>query len=262
MVFKKLLKAMGVGGPSVETVLPQPNVRPGGTLQGEIHIIGGEHVCDISSMSVALMTEVEWESGDHEGRRSMTFAEVPVAGAFQLAPGGRHQLPFTLQVPWENPITHVYGQPLRGMTMGLSTRLDIAKAVDATDLDPIGVHPLPAQERLLDAFARLGFGFRRADVEQGRIRGVRQSLPFYQEIEYAPAPQYARAMNQLEVTFVAYPHAMELILELDKRGGLLSEGHDAFGSFTVEYASAEEVNWESQLDGWLQQACKRRGLFF
>ncbi|MGH3731374.1 MAG: sporulation protein, partial [Micromonosporaceae bacterium] len=59
VVFKKLLRAMGVGGPEVETLLPDPHVRPGGTLQGEIHIVGGEHPCDISSMSVALVTEVE-----------------------------------------------------------------------------------------------------------------------------------------------------------------------------------------------------------
>ncbi|MGH3662888.1 MAG: sporulation protein [Micromonosporaceae bacterium] len=262
MVFKKLLKAMGVGGPSVETVLPNPNVRPGEALQGEIHLIGGDHSSDISNVSVALVTEVEHESGDYEGRSTRTFAEVPVSGAFTLAPGTRHQFSFNMQVPWENPLTHVYGQPLRGMTMGLSTRLAVAKAVDATDLDPVAVHPLPAQERLLEAFSRLGFHFRTADVEEGRIRGVNQTLPFYQEIEFAPAPQFANAMNQLEVTFVANPQHMDMVLELDKRGGMLTEGHDAFGLFRVDYASAGQTNWETQLDSWLQEACKRRGLFF
>lgn len=262
MVFKKLLQAMGVGGPSIETHLPNPNVRPGETLQGEIHIMGGDHLTDITQMSVALVTEVEWESGDHEGRSTRTFAEVPVSGAFQLAPGARHQMPFGMQVPWENPVTHLYGQHLRGMTMGLSTRLSVAKAVDATDLDPVAVHPLPSQERLLEAFSRLGFQFRSADVEQGRIRGVHQTLPFYQEIEFYPAPQYQGAMKQLEVTFVANPQSMVMVLELDKRGGLLSEGHDAFGSFTVDHATAQQTDWESQLDRWLQEACRRRGLFF
>lgn len=262
MVFKKLLQAMGVGGPSIETVLTTPNVRPGETLQGTVSIEGGEHATEITQISVALVTEVEYESGDHEGRTTRTFAEVPVAGAFQLAAGARHQLPFSMQVPWENPVTHLYGHPLHGMKMGLSTRLSVAKAVDATDLDPVAVHPLPAQERLLDAFVRLGFQFRRADVEEGRIRGVHQTLPFYQEIEFAPAAQYHSAMKQLEVTFVAGPGSLVMVLELDKRGGLLTEGHDTFGSFTVDYATAHQLDWESQLDAWLQQACKRRGLFF
>ena len=130
------------------------------------------------------------------------------------------------------------------------------------DPDQINVHPLPAQERILDGFARLGFRFKGADLERGHLRGVRQTLPFYQEIEFYPAPQYARAMNQLEVTFVANPASMVMVLELDKRGGLLTEGHDTLGAFTVDYATAGQVNWEQQLDGWLQQACKRRGLFF
>ena len=262
MVFKKLLQALGVGGPSIETVLSNPNVRPGETLQGNITILGGDHQTDIQGISLALVTEVEWEAGDSEGHTTHEFAEVQVSGPFQLLPGARHELPFSMQVPWEVPITHMYGQPLRGMVMGLSTRLAVAKAIDATDLDPVAIHPLPAQERLLEAFVRLGFEFRSADVEEGRIYGVHQTLPFYQEIEFYPAPQYRSAMNQLEVTFVAYPNSMVMVLELDKRGGLLTEGHDAFGSFTIDYATVDQINWEQQLDDWLRESCKRRGLFF
>ena len=33
MVFKKMLAAFGVGGPSVDTVLATPVVQPGGTPQ-------------------------------------------------------------------------------------------------------------------------------------------------------------------------------------------------------------------------------------
>src|SRR5512139_827583 len=38
VVFKKLMKAMGVGGPSVETVLHNPNTVPGGTVTGVINL--------------------------------------------------------------------------------------------------------------------------------------------------------------------------------------------------------------------------------
>jgi sporulation-control protein len=69
------------------------------------------------------------------------------------------------------------------------------------------VHPLPAQDRILDAFLRLGLRFSRADVERGRVYGVQQTLQFYQEIELRPAPRYARALNQLEVTFRRDPAA-------------------------------------------------------
>ena len=101
----------------------------------------------------------------------------------------------------------------------------------------------------------------RADVERGHIYGVQQTLPFYQEIEFHPAPQYARAINQLELTFIATPQQLQIVLEIDKRGGLLTEGRDAFGRFTVDHAGAERTDWTAQLDGWLRQSIKQRGLF-
>jgi sporulation-control protein len=101
----------------------------------------------------------------------------------------------------------------------------------------------------------------RADVERGRVHGVQQALPFYHEIEFYPAPQYHRALNQLEVTFLATPTRLQVVLEIDKRGGVFSEGHDASGRFDVDYASAERTEWTAPLDGWLQRSVRRRGLF-
>ncbi|GAA4732614.1 sporulation protein [Phytohabitans rumicis] len=262
MVFKRMLQAMGVGGPSVETVLSNPNCRPGGYLDGQVHVVGGDHAVAIDYVSVGLVTKVEVESGDSEYNTIQEFHTKRLTGAFQLAPGGRHDIPFRFEVPWETPITELYGQHLHGMTMGLRTELEVARAVDKGDLDAVAVHPLPAQERILDALLRLGFRFSKADVERGRIHGVQQTLPFYQEIEFYPAPQYARAFNQLEVTFIPTPHQLQVVLEVDKRGGVFTEGRDAFGRFTVDYASAEQADWAGQLDGWLRQSSQRRGLFF
>ncbi|SEG72822.1 sporulation-control protein [Thermomonospora echinospora] len=261
MVFKKLMKAMGVGGPSVETTLHNPNTTPGGTITGDVHLLGGDHDSDIKYVSVALKTRVEVESGDSEYHSDLEYAKIRLTDAFELKAGARHTVPFSLQIPWEAPLTHMYGQPLHGTTVGVATELEVARAVDATDLDPIAVHPLPAQERILVAFANLGFRFRNADCEKGRIWGVHQELPFYQEIEFYPAPQYASGIKQLEVTFVSYPQSMEVVLELDKRGGVFTEGHDSFARFTVDYASVNNTNWEQQLEGYLNQAARRRGFF-
>lgn len=256
------MQSMGVGGPSVETVLTNANVYPGGKLEGVVHLQGGDHVSDIEYVALGLQTRVEVESGDSEWSQNQEFYRRAITGRFQLQPGARHDLPFQFEVPLETPITHVYGQFLHGMTMGLRTELEIARAVDKSDLDPFAVHPLPAQERILDGLSRLGFRFKRADLERGHIRGAHQTLPFYQEIEFYPAPQYARAINELELTFIATPHALEVILEIDKRGGMFTEGHDSYGFFTVDYASAERTDWSRELDGWLHQAGQRRGLFF
>jgi sporulation-control protein len=261
-MFKRMLRSLGVGGPSVETVLTNPNARPGGQLEGQVQVIGGDHVAEIEYVALGLLTRVEVESSDSEWSTDQEFARQAITGRFQVAPGQRLDIPFRFEVPIETPITHVYGQPLHGMTMGLRTELEVARAVDKGDLDPFAVHPLPAQERILDGFAQLGFRFKRADLERGRIHGAQQMLPFYQEIEFYPAPQYARSINELELTFIATAYNLQVVLEIDKRGGAFTEGHDSYGFFTVDYASAEHTNWAQELDNWLRQAAQRRGLFF
>ncbi|GAA2513321.1 sporulation protein [Pilimelia columellifera] len=261
MVFKRMMKAFGVGGPTVDTVLTNPSCYPGGYLEGQVKIVGGDHDVAIEHVALGLETRVEVESGDSEYETTKEFHRVHVAGAFPLTAGQRHDIPFRIETPWETPVTEVYGQRLHGMTMGLRTELSVAKAVDKGDLDQVSVHPLPAQERILDALVKLGFRFSRADNEQGRVHGVQQALPFYQEIEFYPAPQYANAIKQLELTFVATPQHLQVVLEIDKRGGAFTEGRDAFGRFTVDYATVDQTDWAAQLDGWLRQACQRRGLF-
>jgi sporulation-control protein len=256
-----MMQAMGVGGPSIETVLSNPNCRPGGHLEGQIHVVGGDHAVDIEYVALGLITRVEVESGDGEYDTTQEFHRQRATGTFRLEKGQRYDIPFRFDVPWETPITEVYGQHLHGMTMSLRTELEVARAVDKGDLDAVAVHPLPAQERILEALVRLGFRFSRADVERGRIYGVQQSLPFYQEIEFYPSPQYARAINQLELTFLATPQHLQVVLEVDKRGGMFTEGQDAFGRFNVDYATAEQTDFAAQLNGSLQQSLQKRGLF-
>jgi sporulation-control protein len=253
VVLKKMMRAFGAGGPTVDTVLANPNTRPGLTLGGQVQVVGGDHDVTIEHIALALVTRVETAHGDGLAE----FVRVPVTGPFKLARGERRDVPFTFPVPWETPVTDVYGQRLPGMTMGLRTELAVAKAVDKGDLDEVAVHPLPAQERILDAFAALGFRFLRADLEQGAIYGVRQELPFYQEIEFYPPPHLAGAINEVELTFIADPSGVEVILEFDKRGGFLTPGHDAYGRFRVAHEEAETADWQSVVDAWVQEAAGR-----
>lgn len=251
MVFKKLLAALGVGGPSVDTVLTSPNTRPGLNLEGQVHVRGGDHPVDIDYVTLSLVTRVEIESGDSEYDSTVEFHRLQVTGGFHLTPGQQQSFPFQFPVPWETPITELYGQHLHGMAMGLRTELSVARAVDKSDLDLVNVHPLPAQQRVLDALSQLDFRYKGADLEAGHIRGVAQSLPFYQEIGLYAAPQYAHAMNEVEVTFVTNPHAVDVILEVDKRGGLFTGGHDVFLHFQVPHADTA-TDWAGHIDHWLR----------
>jgi sporulation-control protein len=66
----------------------------------------------------------------------------------------------------------------------------------------------------------------------------------------------------LELTFLATPSQLQVVLEVDKRGGLFSEGRDAFGRFDVDYGAVDGVDWAAELDRWLRQSASRRGLLF
>ncbi|WP_018253405.1 sporulation protein [Salinispora mooreana] len=259
MVFKKMLSALGVGGPSVDTVLTNPNTRPGLTLDGQVNLIGGDSPAAIEQIVVGLVTRVEIEGHDTEYAGLMEFQRMPVSGPLQLAPQQQLSIPFQLPVPWETPITDVYGQRLHGMTMGLRTELAIARAVDKSDLDQVNVHPLPVHERILEAFTRLGFRFKNADLERGSLYGVQQTLPFYQEIEFFASPQYAQTITEVELTFVTNPHGVDVILECDKRGGFFTSGQDVFGRYQVAHQDADRVDWVQVVDGWLRETTSRYG---
>jgi sporulation-control protein len=257
MVFRKLMAAFGAGV-EVDTVLTGRDVRPGELLRGVVHFRGGKSDYKVEGIYIDLTAVVEVESGDSEYKTSYSFQRTQVAGAFQLAAGEQHQHPFEVPIPWETPISAVGGYPLHGMKLGVHTELALAGALDKSDLDPLYVSPLPAQDHLLAAVDRMGFRFKSADLERGTLYG--STMPFFQEIEYYAGGQWRRHFNELELTFIAGPRQMDVILEADKKGGLLTSGHDAYNRFTVRYDDPPQAA-EAALQRGLEAMARRRGWF-
>lgn len=262
MVFKRLLGSLGVGGPTVDTVLDPGAARPGDTLSGRVHLVGGTADLDVEHVALELVARMETEHREHDdGDDVVVFDRHTVGGAFRLAAGEETSVPFALPLPWETPATELHGQPL-GLVLGVRTELAVAGARDKGDLDPLTVAPLPAQEAVLEALGQLGFGFRSADLEYGRIGGTGQQLPFYQEIELTPPPRYAHQVNEIELTFLAVPGALEVVLEADKRGGPFSDGHDALSRFTVPHEGPSgPQDWNTLVDGWIQELVEHRASY-
>ncbi|MFJ3904896.1 sporulation protein [Streptomyces sp. NPDC090025] len=248
MVFKRLLGSLGVGGPAVDTVLDPGPVTPGGPLGGQVLLTGGGGDVTIEHVTLELVARVEAEHGDGESEGLVVFHQHVAGGNFRLAEGERTAVPFTFPLPWETPPTELYGQGL-GIVLGVRTELGVAGARDKGDLDPLTVRPLPVQEAVLDAFGRLGFGFRSADLELGRVGGTGQRLPFYQEIELTPAPGSAHRFREVELTFVAGAAAMEVVLE--------AGAHDTLARFTVGHDAVDRTDWVAVVDGWLQELAGR-----
>ena len=256
MVFKRILGSLGMGGPSVDTVLSTPACRPGGTLSGQVHIKAADYEAEIQRITLGLVTRMESEHGEEEANAVVEFHRVDVAGAFRLNPGQDQSIPFQFEVPWETPLTSVLGTPLHGMALGVRTELAIAKAVDKGDLDLVTVEPLPSQQSVLEALSLLGFQFKSADVEHGHLAGVHQRLPFYQEIEFYPPAQYGGRVNEVELTFHTDPWNRPVILEADRHGG-----GDAIGRFTVSHDEALTTDWASQVLTWLESLTGHHGGF-
>ncbi|MEU2409168.1 sporulation protein [Streptomyces rubiginosohelvolus] len=252
MVFKKLLGSLGVGGPSVDTVLQPGPALPGGPLSGEVRLRGGGSDVTVDRISLLLVARVEREGQEEEDEGTVVLERFTVGGGFRLAEEADHTVPFTVTLPWETPITELHGQHL-GPVLGIRTELEIAGARDKGDLDALAVGPLPAQEAILEAFGQLGYAFRSADLELGHIRGTGQQLPCYQEIEILPPAGHAHTVNEIEVTFIAAPGGLEVVIEADKRAGLFSEGHDTVHRFTTSHHAAPQTDWNAQVDAWLKE---------
>jgi len=96
----------------------------------------------------------------------------------------------------------------------------------------------------------------------GQRRGGRVELPAPQRGKKRELVAMAEenAALALETHLLARGNRQQVVLEIDKHGGLFTEGHDAFGRFDVDYATVDQVDWAAQLDRWLRQSAQRRGL--
>ncbi|MBL7496474.1 sporulation protein [Frankia sp. CNm7] len=259
MGMKRFMSRLGVGGAEVETVLDRDQTWPGAVVTGTTTVTGGKVEQQIEKILVALEATVEVEYDDSTYYEKVAFGTQEIGGNLLVHPGQQVSGRFELPVPWQTPVTDVGGWHLKGMQVGVRTTLSIPGALDPGDLDPISVHPLPIQEAVLAALGDLGFRFISADVEKGHVGG--SNLPFYQEIELKASGEYASRINQLEVTYLVDDRGMDVVLEADRRGGLLHSGGDALSRFRVGFDDTDRGHLARLLHEQLQALGARRGWF-
>ncbi len=251
-MFKKLKQAFGVGGPSVDTVLQYPAARPGDVLIGEVRITGGTEPRDFNHLTLSLAATVEVESGDDEYLSRIQFASLQVAGAGRLEANVDTSVPFQMEVPWEAPFNNLRGRRFDRMKLGVQTRFDLPGGKDATDFDPIDLHPLPVHEEVVAAMERIGFTLMSADLEKGHVAG--SSLGFYNEVEFRGQGKIPEA----EITFVTTPHQTTVLVELERRGLLGSRDRTS----TLVGPTHEPFDWDGALRQHLDALAQASGRFF
>ncbi|MFK3980365.1 sporulation protein [Micromonospora sp. NPDC050397] len=246
----------GDSGFGVRTVLTNPSTRPGLLLPGQVTLGGGSAPVPVDHVVLGLVTRVEPADGG-DGYLDVEFGRVPVAGPVVLAPGERRAVRFAVPMPWELPVTVVDGHPRLNLPMDVRTEVALGPGLDRGDLSRVFVHPLPAQERILATLGELGFTLRQVGLQQGRLPGIDQSLPFHQKIGYWAAPLYAGPFSEVELTFLADPQELRVVFVLDRRLALAGASHVSLSRFRVRHAGAERLNWAELVDSWIRHAVAR-----
>lgn len=239
---------MGFGSAEVNTHLSNNTCFPGGNITGTTHIKGGSVDLDIDDLFLKMVAKVKRPRGDSYYYEDIVFHQHKLSGKFKLPAGSDREMPFTLQIPFETPITRYSNFSFAsGAPIGVRTALDIDDALDKYDFDAIHVDPNPGMVHFLQAVDKLGFVLAKVDLEYGKISGG--TLPFYQELEYkAHNTRYARRVNELELTFLGKPNGCTVVLEIDKRTGFLGASRDVFRRIFIDYSNYQNVDFASEID--------------
>lgn len=249
-MFGKLLRSIGVGGAKVDTIFQNTTCVPGGIIQGEVRIIGGNAQQDIESIIISVCTQYEEEFDDHTYYKDVALLEERLCGRFTVQAGQEMSLPFSLQLPLNTPMTHGHCQ------VWVHTGLDIKGALDPKDRDYLTVVPHPLVNEFFAAAERLGFRLREVDLERSSYRN---GQAFKQEFEFKPVGgEFAGKLDEIEAEFTLSENQVSVRLQIDRRArglmGVIAEGLDMDESYAGFTYGPQDI---PQLDRMLADTIRR-----
>ncbi|MCM3747732.1 sporulation protein [Paenibacillus pasadenensis] len=250
--FKNMMASMGIGSAQVDTVLevPQSGVRPGDTITGHIIVKGGSVPQQINGIELLVMTSYIKEVNDTKVRENVSLARLPLRASFQIGANQIEEFDFNLELPLYTPVT------AGGTQVWIKTSLDIASALDAGDNDYIRVLPHPLVEDILEAVDELGF--RTREVECKYAPHSRLGTPILQEFEFVPRTRSFGRLDELEMVLVPAQGYVDVLMEVDRRSGALSEWLGTDESRTLFRLSESEIRrGRSALANELEQRIRR-----
>ncbi|WP_439026417.1 sporulation protein [Haloarchaeobius sp. DT45] len=209
--MKRVLSSVGIGSANVDTILPKTSLTPGETVEATVEIEGGSTEQDIENMYFAMMTRYRTEDGYSQA----VIDKFRVGQNFTIDEDEHREETVDITVPYGTPLT------MGNVKVWLKTGLDIDWAVDPKDTDHIEVRPDERMQALFDAVEDLGFSFYSAEVEKAPFG---RTQPYAQEFEFKPrGGEFRGKLDELEVICAPGPDSVKVLLEIDRRGSLLSE---------------------------------------
>ncbi|WP_322923276.1 sporulation protein [Paenibacillus campi] len=227
--FNKMLARVGVGAAKIDTVLEQNEYTPNSEVRGVVYIEGGNVDQAVGSIYIEVMTRYTREQDDKKQEVNYTIARHRVADSGLIKSGEKVDVPFSFLLPAQTPLT------LKHQKVWLHTGLDIEMSVDPTDQDYISVRPHPYMSTVLDATELLGFRFKDSTVEYASRAPF--GVPYVQEIEFYPGPQFNSRVSELELMMAFRGDGLQVLVEVDRRGRGLS------GFFANAFEMDERHSW-------------------
>ncbi|MCU0535990.1 MAG: sporulation protein [Hydrococcus sp. Prado102] len=236
--FKKILASVGIGAARVDTQLYEAVAIPGGTLEGEVRVIGGDIAQDIEQIYLYVAIKYKRESEDSTYYEECKLLKHQVSQGFTIQPQEEKIISVSFKIPYQTPLT------LGEQEVYIRTGLDIAMAINPKDWDYISIQPHPLMQAVLNALELLGFRLYKSDCEYNVRLG--RDYPFVQELEFRPTEKYQKQLDELEVIFYLESNQLEVLLEIDRRArGLTSwveEALDTDESYARLYVSSLDLN--------------------
>ena len=219
MALKSFLRRLGVGGATIDAVLDDEQIEPGGTVSGTLHIRGGEADQTASRAVIEIVARVVRKAGDDEHHVDEAIAGIDLPGPFPL--GRDHSIPFRIDVPLHTPVTSIGGHNFVWLRSGL----DVPWAVDPGDTDGLEVFPNRAQANVLEAMESLGFRLHKVDIEP---RSSWFGRKWVQEFEFRPFSRGQLRFDEIEIVFESQNGSqVQALMQVDRAarglGGFLME---------------------------------------
>jgi sporulation-control protein len=233
-MFKSLLKKIGFGNAKVDARLRGGAVVQGGVLEGDVFITGADDATTIDELYLRVVTEYQRESDDYHVTEHATLAEHKLFDRFTVQPREQKTVPFRIQLPFETPVT-TFG----GTKVYLQTTLETSAIFDPNDTDPIQVAPHAHTQAVLNALQNLGFQLFKVDCEYAPRFGGR--FPFVQEFEFKPGSEFYGRLDELEAYLRPNPNGVEVVFQVDRRGGVFSEFFGTDEKYATTHLSVADL---------------------
>jgi len=208
-LLNKVLSSIGIGSAKVDLILPKNNYRAGERIEGILKVQGGIAEQEVNKIYVQLVVQSKYKAGDEVKEVNKILDHAVLTEGFKISQEEQErEIPVSYLLPEDIPVT-------TGATQFfLTTGMDISRAVDPRDNDPVEILPGQRLEIVMKALEK-ELGFRKK-------RGTGAFNGRYQEFEYWPSKFMKGRLDELEVIYQVREDGIGLIMQIDKKtGGLL-----------------------------------------